>query len=117
MTKRLIFIAVAMLLMVRSGPAWAVIAAKTPPSTIYASSNAVVTGTVTKMNAEAGTIEASATALSGEFAAAAIKLKLVEMPQVLAGVKAGAPLVLCIGKRAASSALHLGDTWLFPEPV
>lgn len=103
--------------MVMSQAAFGVIAAKTPPSGMYASASAVVTGTVTKVAADTGTIEAAATSLTGEPIGESVKFKLVDMPAVVGRVKAGSPVVLFIGKRASSSALHVADTWLFPEPV
>jgi hypothetical protein len=95
--------------------ALAVIAAKTPPSSMYAQSRAVILGKITKVSADTGVIEASATALSGESPADVVKIKLDGFPEALKSAKEGQPLVLFLGKKAANSALHLGDAWYWPE--
>jgi hypothetical protein len=100
-----------------SPSAHAIIAAKTPPSSMFAQSSAVVIGEITKMSAESGVVEVSATALSGQAPADVIKIRIEGPAEVLQLAKQGQPIVLLLGKRAASNALHLADTWLWPEPA
>src|SRR5688500_8109969 len=97
-------------------PALAVIAAKTPPSSMFNESRAVVLGRITKVSPDTGVVEASATALSGESPADTIKIKIDNLPETLKAAKEGRPIILFLGKRAASSALHLADRWYLPEP-
>ena len=97
--------------------AQAVIAAKLPPSDIYAGSITVVTAKVTKIAPDTGNLEAAATTVKGQPLGDTLKIKIVGMPQVLAALKPDAPVVLFLGLRPSSNALHLADTWLFPEPV
>src|SRR5688572_16566993 len=97
-------------------PALAVIAAKTPPSSMFNESRAVVLGRITKVFPDTGVVEASATALSGESPADTIKIKIDNLPETLKAAKEGRPIILFLGKRAASSALHLADRWYLPEP-
>src|SRR5688572_15799409 len=97
-------------------PALAVIAAKTPPSSMFNESRAVVLGRITKVSPDTGVVEVSAVALSGESPADTIKIKIDNLPDALNSAKEGRPIVLFLGKRAASSALHLGDRWYLPEP-
>jgi hypothetical protein len=104
-------------LFIAAPAARAVIAAKTPPSAIYSASAAVVTGKVTKISPESGTIEAAATTLSGQPVGDSLKIMLIDLPTALETLKPDSPLVLFVGKRSGSNALHLADTWLFPEPV
>jgi hypothetical protein len=106
-----------MLLLLASPRAHAVFAAKTPPSSFYNSSKAVVTAKVTKISPDTGTIEAAATTVKGQPVGDTLKIKVVGLPKVLAAVKPNAPVVLFVGVRTASSALHLADTWLYPEAV
>jgi hypothetical protein len=94
-----------------------VIAAKTPPSAIYTASTAVVTAKVTKVSPETGILEATATTLTGQPFGDTLKIKLIDLPAILSVLKPDAPVVLFLGRRSSSNALHLADTWLFPEPV
>src|SRR5688500_1770301 len=95
-------------------PALAVIAAKTPPSSMFNESRAVVLGRITKVFPDTGVIEASATALSGESPADTIKIKIDNLPETLKAAKEGLPIILFLGKRAASSALRRGG-WRWRE--
>ncbi|HEY7115190.1 MAG TPA: hypothetical protein VH475_01315 [Tepidisphaeraceae bacterium] len=100
-----------------SPAAFAVIAVKLPVRTIYSGSRTVVVGTVTKVNPQSGAVEASAKALRGTITGDVVRLKLENLPAVLANVKEGAPLVLLTGRDPKNFALHLADTWLLPEPT
>jgi hypothetical protein len=89
----------------------------TPVSKLFDESASVLTGKVTKVSADTGVVEAAVTTLKGDGVGGdAIKVR-VEIPDVLKNVREGAPVVLLLGRRAASNTMHLGDTWLFPQPA
>ena len=108
---------IAPLLAVAFAAPWSfgLIKVQTPVSKMYSGSSSVVLGKVSKVNAETGVIEAAATTLKGDGVGEAIKVKVDNLPEVVKGVKEGSPLVLLIGRRSASSAMSLGDAWVFPE--
>src|SRR5258706_2859414 len=98
-------------------PAFALIKVQTPVSKMYAGAVSVVVGKVTKISPETGVLEAAATTLKGDGVGEALKIKLENLPDVVKNAREGSPVVLLIGRRSASNALNLADTWLFPEPL
>jgi hypothetical protein len=100
-----------------SQSAAALIKVQTPVSAMYGGAVSVVTGKITKVTPDSGVIEAAATTLKGDGVGDALKIKLENLPDVIRSVKEGSPVVLLIGRRTASNALNLADTWLFPEPL
>jgi hypothetical protein len=108
--------ATAVLSVVLADPARAVMAAKTPPSSLFGESQNVIIGKVTKITPETGILDASATALKGESPAQTLKIRIEAFPETLQSAKEGQPLVLFLGRRAASHALHFADRWYSPEP-
>lgn len=96
--------------------AHAVIKASTPPSSMYEASAAVAVGKVTRVSTDTGVIEVASTALRGTLPET-LKFKLQAVPEVLKRVAVDAPAVLIVGRRTASNALHVGDTWVWPNPV
>src|SRR5687768_13313856 len=111
MTLRVLLVAFAL-----APSARAVIAVKLPVAEIYDGSRTVVTGQVTKVNGESGTVEASAKALKGEFPGDIVRLKFEGAQKAQsAGIKVGDPLVLCTGAKAENFALHIADEWFLPE--
>jgi hypothetical protein len=100
-----------------SPAAFALIKVQTPVSKMYAGAVSVIVGKVTKVSLDTGILEAVATTLKGDGVGEALKIKLENLPDVVKNAKEGSPLVLLIGRRSASNALNLADTWLFPEPL
>lgn len=97
--------------------ATALIKVQTPVSAMYAGAVSVVTGKITKVSPDTGVIEAAATTLKGDGVGDTLKIKFENPPETVKSVKEGAPVVLLIGRRTASNALNLADTWFFPEPL
>lgn len=106
-----------LLLALHSLPASALIKVQTPVSKMYAGSASVILGKVKSVDPASGVVEATATTLKGDGAGEAIKIKLDNLPDAVKNVKEGSPVVLLLGRRSASNALSLADTWLFPEPA
>jgi hypothetical protein len=95
----------------------AAVKVKTPISKYYAESAVVATGKVTAVDAATGAVTAAVTTLKGDGVGDVIKVRLDNLPEVTKAVKQDVPFVLFLGRRAASNVLHLGDNWLFPEPL
>jgi hypothetical protein len=91
-----------------------VIAAKTPPSTLYGSCPTVVVGTVTKVDPASGNVEASAKAARGTSPGDVVRFKIDNLPDVTSKLKPGSPFVLFVANKEDNYALHLADTWLLP---
>ena len=92
----------------------AVFKVETPVSKLFNTSASVIVGKVTKVNAETGVVEASATTLKGEGVGETLKFKLDKFPDILRSTREGSSCVLLLGQRSASNVLHLADSWLFP---
>jgi hypothetical protein len=107
----------ALLPLVAALPAAALIKVQTPVSKMYAGSASVVVGKITKVSADTGVVEATATTVKGDGVGEALKIKLDNLPDVLKNAKEGSAVVLLVGRRSASNALNLADTWLFPEQL
>jgi hypothetical protein len=95
----------------------ALIAVKLPVSEIFTGSRVVVVGNVTKIDSEEGNVAASAKALKGDAPGDVIRFKFKNLPAVLANIKEGSPFVLLTGRKAENFALHIGDTWVLPQPT